>query len=234
MLSRDEDARRERLRKARVARGHKSARSAAATLNVAESSYRSHENGQRPINEAAAMLYAERLRVRYEWLWSGSGEMQKSSSEAEKLSTLYPLPNAALPTVQLSVSASLLPVRGRGQGGQGGEIVLDGTVMQRLPGPSSLSADDGAYGIEVIGESMLKRYRPGEIVWVDPRRAVHKGDCAVFQVRADNGELLAFVKEFARFSNGHVVALQYNPECELKWDREAVEAIHLIVGTGIR
>jgi phage repressor protein C with HTH and peptisase S24 domain len=234
MLSKEEDARRERLVRARVAMGHKSARAASAALGVAESSYRSHENGQRPIKEASAMFYAERWNVRYEWLWDGSGEMQKNvTAELTQIKNRH-TPNATLPGFPASIEPARLPIRGRAQGGSGGEIVLDGTVMDTLPGPSQLTGVDGAYGLEVIGESMMKRYRPGEIVWVDPRRAVHKGDNAVFQVRMPTGELHAFIKEFVRFSNGHVVAYQHNPEMELTWDRDDVEAIHLIVGTGIR
>jgi phage repressor protein C with HTH and peptisase S24 domain len=248
MLSKEEESRRARLRTARVARQYKSARSASATLDLPESTYRSHENGQRPINEASAMLYAERLSVRFDWLWSGAGEMEgdnrKSNNVAHNAETVgrnhvsvpraTPTVNATLPGIAAATSSPMLPIFGRAMGGAGGEIVLDGTVMDSLPGPSGLAGVEGAYGLEVIGESMLNRYRPGEIVWVDPRRAVHKGDYAVFQVRMPSGELHAFIKRFMRFSNGDVIACQHNPEMEIAWPREDVEHIHLIVGTGIR
>lgn len=248
MLSRDEDGRRERLRKARVARQFKSARSASAALDLPESTYRSHENGQRPINEASAMLYAERFNVRFEWLWSGSGDMETSGNKPQGNARIpepivrnpstdaraTPIANATLTAYPGALSSPMLPIFGRAMGGSGGEIVLDGTVMDTLPGPSGLAGVEGAYGLEVIGESMLNRYRPGEIVWVDPRRAVHKGDYAVFQVRMPTGELRAFIKRFVKFSNGDVTACQHNPETELVWPREDVEHIHLIVGTGIR
>lgn len=234
MLSKDDEARRSRLMEARVAGGYRSARDAAGKLNLNESTYRSHENGSRAITRSAATLYAQRLNITFDWLWDGRGDMEQRSTKKDFEGPNSSFHNAALPGIQSKDQPTLLPVRGRGQGGSGGEIVLDGTIVQRLPGPSTLSEEDGAYGLEVVGESMLNRYRPREIVWVDPRRSVHRGDYAVFQVRMPNGELHAFIKEFVRYSDGNVIACQYNPEMELRWDRDDVEAIHLIVGTGLR
>ncbi len=234
MSSKDDEARRSRLMEARVAQGYRSARNAAEKLGLNESTYRAHENGSRVLTQPSAILYAQRLNITFDWLWHGKGDMLKVPTEKDFAAPNSASHNAALPVIQFKDQPALLPVRGRGQGGSGGEIVLDGTIVQRLPGPSTLSEEEGAYGLEVVGESMLNRYRPREIVWVDPRRSVHRGDNAVFQVRMPNGELHAFIKEFVRFSDGQVIACQYNPEAELKWDRDDVEAIHLIVGTGLR
>lgn len=231
MVTKDEEARRLRLRKLRVDAKFRSARDAAIKLDFAESTYRSHENGSRPLTEQAVMMYAEKFGVSYDWLWSG---IESSAEKYSKSTPEKPLPNAAFPIIPKTYDSSSLPIRGRAEGGDGGAIVLDGSVMDYLPGPSNLDHTTGAYGIEVIGDSMTRRYKPGEIVWVNPVRAVHKGDCAVLHVRQPNGELHAYVKEYVGHSNGHVVVCQYNPEREIQFDREEVEAIHLIVGTGIR
>lgn len=227
MLSKEEEARRQRLRSLRIARKHKSAMAAAKAIGVPDSTYRSYENGQRPLTEPAAMLYAEGFAASYDWLWEGAGEMDKPSRG-------QPAPNASSRLISPTTSNRLLPVRGRAQGGDGGEVVLDGSVIDHLPGPSSLDEVGDAYGVEVIGDSMVPRYFPREIVWVHPGRGVHGGDFAVFHVRQENGDLHAYVKRYVKHSNGKVIAAQFNPAREVIFDRDDVEEIHLIVAAGIR
>lgn len=237
MLSRDEEARRARLRQIRVEKGYRSARAASAALGLPESSFRSHENGSRPIREDAARLYAEKFNVNYSWLWNGLGDRLESNLRLDGYGEgnhQLTLANAIPYPIRPTTSGGILPIRGRARGGDGGEIVLDGTVADHLPGPAALEDVEGAYGVEIVGDSMAPRYLPGEIVWAHPARSAHKGDFVILQVRQDNGELHAFVKRFVRYSNGSVIVCQFNPEKELVFDREDVEAMHLIVGSGIR
>ena len=234
MGTRDDEARRLRLRKTRIGAKYKSAREAAHLLGLKESTYRAHENGGRELTEQAAMRYAEKFGISYDWLWSGIEPETNLRSRNVQKDTERPLPNGLTPIIPKAQDSSFLPIRGRAQGGDGGAVVLDGSVMDYLAGPSNLDHSSGAYGIEVIGDSMMRRYRPGEIVWVNPNRAVHKGDCAVLHVRQPNGELHAFIKEYVSRTDERVTVMQYNPEIEIVFDREEVEAIHLIVGTGNR
>lgn len=224
LLSKEEESRAERLVEVRTARGYTSARAAALDLDLTESTYRSHENKTRPIKSPVARRYAEKFRCTYQWLWAGTGERD------EKFQINLP-PNAAFSALPQTYASRLIPIRGRARGGVGGEIVLDGSETDHLLGPGSLNDVQCAYGVEVIGDSMEPRYEPGVIVWANPLRPIHKGDYAVFQVRQSNGDLVAFVKRFERFSNGSVIASQFNPPDQLIWDREDVEEMHLIVGT---
>ncbi len=196
-------------------------------MGVPASSYRSHENGQRPINEEAAMLYAEAYKANYEWLYNGAGDRDVAQQETVK-------PNASATLLLPQVSNRLLPVRGRAQGGDGGAVVLDGSIIDHLPGPSSLDSVNDAYGVEIIGDSMEPRYFAREIVWVHPGRGVHGGDFAVMHVRQPNGDLHAYVKKYIGRRSGRIIAYQYNPQGEISFDEEDVEQIDLIVASGIR
>jgi hypothetical protein len=63
-----------RLIEARVAAGFRSARAASEHHGWIESSYRSHENGARPIKRAAAIEYGRGFGVTADWILSGIGE----------------------------------------------------------------------------------------------------------------------------------------------------------------
>lgn len=81
---------------------------------------------------------------------------------------------------------------------------------------------------------MEPRYFAGEIVYVHPTRAIHKGAHIVLQVRSEDGDLHAYIKRYVCMSGDYVVVTQYNPAQEIRFDRGAVEAMHLIVKSGIR
>jgi transcriptional regulator with XRE-family HTH domain len=61
----------DRLKKAREARGYRSASDASMALGVREAAYRHHENGTRGITTERARAYATFFRVPFEWLVAG-------------------------------------------------------------------------------------------------------------------------------------------------------------------
>jgi len=221
------DERRERLQVARLEAELPSVASAADHFSISQSTWRSHENGTRDITKNAARIYAKKMGVNFEWLWNGVGEMRAKVP-------YLPAPNAKPEPREIVAGLKTLPIVGRAKGGNGSAIVLDGTVTDHIPSPRSLDDVPGAYGLEVVGDSMEPRYFAGEIVYVHPTRTIHKGAHVVLQVRGEDGDLHAYIKRFVSESAHEVVVTQYNPNDELRFDREAVEAMHLIVKSGIR
>ena len=65
----------ERLIWARKRQGYTDATAAARRFGWNENTYRSHENGQRPISKKAAAKYAKALKVPVGWLLFGEGSM---------------------------------------------------------------------------------------------------------------------------------------------------------------
>lgn len=63
----------ERLRRARIAAGFKSASESARAFGWGDAGYRHHENGTRPISAGAASRYAKSFGVSEEWLLFGRG-----------------------------------------------------------------------------------------------------------------------------------------------------------------
>ena len=91
--------------------------------------------------------------------------------------------------------SSNVPLIGFAQAGAGGFFddagfpVGQGWDLVEIPGQSS----DGAYALEVQGDSMLPLYRRGDVLVVQPHAAVRKGDRVV--VKTVSGEVMAKVLE---------------------------------------
>lgn len=78
----------------------------------------------------------------------------------------------------------------------------------RFPG----IGDDDVYALEVMGESMLPVYRPGDLVVVSPSATLRRGDRVV--VRLQNGEVLA--KELGRLTEKIAELRSFNPDFPLR------------------
>ena len=97
--------------------------------------------------------------------------------------------------------------------------------------PAALRGARDIYAIYFHGESMLPRFRPGEIGLVDPQRPVRPGDDVVVQLRADESDEVTsvLVKELVRSSAKELTLLQHNPALTFTLDRKAVVRIHRII-----
>lgn len=70
--------------------------------------------------------------------------------------------------------------------------------------------DDGAYALEITGDSMRPVFRPGDRIIVSPNDAPRRGDRIV--VRTREGEVMA--KELGRMTASSVELISLNPEFE--------------------
>lgn len=127
---------RDRLKWARLQRGFKTATDAAKRFSWNENTYRSHENGVRPISKKAAANYARAFRVPVGWLLYGEGS--PSGRPAQKVLGI------------VGAGGQVIPFDDYAQGAQPEEIELP-------PG-----APPDAVPVEVRGDSMWPRYFSGE------------------------------------------------------------------------
>lgn len=103
-----------------------------------------------------------------------------------------------------------IPLLGFAQAGAGGYFddagfpVGQGWEMVEFPTPSP----EGAYALEVQGDSMLPLYRDGDVLIVQPGAAVRRGDMVV--VKTTSGEVMA--KVLVRQTIQAVELLSLNPD----------------------
>lgn len=126
--------------------------------------------------------------------------------------------------------ARTLPVFGTAAGSALGATHVHTDVIEWLPCPPGLEGARDAYALYVVGESMMPRFRQGEIVFIAPHRPVRPGDDVILQVRRqEGGETESWIKEFTRISDGDIVTRQHNPPEEVTFKRGEVVEMHRII-----
>ena len=118
-----------------------------------------------------------------------------------------------------------LPVRSAGRGGEQQMFLQDGPIDWR-PKPFALINVLDAYAIYMVGESMLPRFRAGQLLYIDPGRPPTPG-YGVVVTKIDN---TVMVKEFGRWTPSALELQQYNPEETIEVPIAEVRDVHVIVG----
>ena len=103
---------------------------------------------------------------------------------------------------------------------------IDDEPAGSAPVPAYLSGVKGAYGLLVAGDDMAPRYRPGQLLHINPRRAPTLGSGVVARL-ADGRALL---REWGGVDGLHVVLSSYVAGEETV-DRSDIEAVHVVVGS---
>jgi len=111
---------------------------------------------------------------------------------------------------RLPSQSSSVPLIGFAQAGAGGFLddagfpAGQGWDLVEIPA----SARDGAYALQVQGDSMLPLYRDGDRLVVDPNASIRRGDRVV--VKTQDGEVMAKVLE--RQTSRAIELMSLNPE----------------------
>lgn len=139
-----------------------------------------------------------------------------------------------------------VPILGTTQGAtiwmrqDGGRIEVEKTLVEREPfgfvrRPPAF-ARRPVYALYVTGESMMRRFRPGDLVYVDSRREPSVGDDVIVQLiedareDADPAEVQSvLVKTLVRRGADFYELEQYNPEAVFRIEKSRVAAIHRII-----
>lgn len=103
--------------------------------------------------------------------------------------------------------------------------------LRRLP---TIKDRHDVYGIVVVGESMIPRFRPGEPVYVDPKRAPQIGDDVIIQLVQPDGDggqevISALIKTLVRRSSGFIELEQYNPTQIFRLETNKIFQVHRII-----
>lgn len=128
-----------------------------------------------------------------------------------------------------------LPIRGLSAGGDMERVVFSSNdIYAHAERPPSLVGIDEAYGVEMREMSMADRYLPNrDILHVNPRAPLYPGEFVVIHVLdKSTDQTIGFVKQFKGYDGDKAVFTQLNPPKTLRFKREDIVAIDVIVGTG--
>jgi phage repressor protein C with HTH and peptisase S24 domain len=127
-----------------------------------------------------------------------------------------------------------VPIRGQGMGGREGALIFTADDnFGEIEAPPKLHGVPDAYAVYVIGNSMLERFKHGEVVFVHPYEPIKKDDDVVVQIQtSDGGPVVGYVKRFVSKDDKTLKVMQLHPKKVLTFACSAVVALHKIVMAG--
>lgn len=166
--------------------------------------------------------------LQLEWLISGSGR----EPEAREPANIAPTPRREIFPVD-GLPAATIPAYGQAMGGEDGYFILNGNKVADILAPPGLVGVREAYAVYVSGDSMEPRYYAGEVLYVNPRLPVRRGDFVVAQVQYEGEDVpRGYVKRFVRMNDSGLVLAQFNPAKEMRFASAQVVSVHRITGSG--
>src|SRR6185437_11636467 len=123
----------------------------------------------------------------------------------------------AVPIEQLVRRAADFPVYAAAEGGPG-EIIVGSDPVDWQPRPQRLANVRDAYGLYIIGESMVPEYRPGDVALINPALPQIGGEVYIFY--ADRaGEARATIKHLRRATTDKWLVSQHNKPRDFELSR---------------
>ena len=125
--------------------------------------------------------------------------------------------------------------------GDGKPLKIEKTLVEAEPvayvrRPPAIVRNRRIYALYITGSSMEHRYRPGDLVYVDPRRAPHVGEDVIVQLigearaDADPAEVTSvLVKQLVRTTATHYELAQHNPPLTFRIAKTQITEIHRII-----
>ena len=181
-----------------------------------------------PVSEATDLIRAER------------GELDPPSPRMTRMrvrgdsAPMGPLKHMPISQVDPVQVARELPILGYSAGGESGRFILNGEIVGTVGCPPELARVSNAYCVYISGPSMIPRFYPGEIAYVDPNRPPRGDDFVVVQIgEPGSGEPPeGFVKQFVGWTDETLTLHQFNPDQNLVFPSARVISVHNVVLSG--
>jgi transcriptional regulator with XRE-family HTH domain len=107
-------------------------------------------------------------------------------------------------------SGRTLPVYCAAEGGPG-EIVITTEPIEMVLRPWYLGEVKDAYAVVIVGESMVPKFHPGDMVVINPKEPILRDRYYLFIQENETGEFIATVKRLISATATEWKVEQYNP-----------------------
>lgn len=183
------------------------------------------ETGQRKMTVDWAVKLARPLGVEPALLLGLDVPAVPTATPRPARPALAPLLRTA-PVPQAQAAASM-PVRAAARGGVDQEMFLEDGPIDWITRPDYLKNARDPYAMYVVGDSMMPRFRPAQLLHVNPHKPPAPGSGVVVVKR--NKAVL--VKEFVRRGTDAVILREYRPaDREFTVALEDLDTLHTVVG----
>lgn len=203
-----------KLRQLRLAAGFESAAAAARRYGWSLNTYKSHENGTRPISKKAAAMYANAYKVLEGWLLYNSGpkhplpesrpEVYKGEltsqpvDERSSISGQIGLAHRAIPRLSWEIMASVTNID---------QAIAEATDFYLVPADDRLPPL--SFAMKIPDDSMLatngpsdNSFRRGDDVLFTPHKPVSPGDFVLAKIFARNETVFRQYREIGYDKQG--------------------------------
>lgn len=190
----------------------------AKRVGVSQQAINSLETGLTERSRHIAQI-ARALDVTVDYLLDGDGTPAPAASPVE------------LPPVHFSSLPKDVPVYGQTVGGEDGNFLFNGQVIDYFRRPPGAATMRDLYGLFVTGTSMWPRFEDGEPIYASPSRPPAIGDYVIIQVHgSDEGSTPeSYIKRLVKRTPTKIICEQFNPAKQIEYEREMVVSIHRVV-----
>lgn len=208
------------LQVARERAGYRNAAEFARRHDLVESTYRSHENGTRPLTMAAAKEYAPYLKVPWASLLEPvAGEQTvmpfTSNTHFPAKNNVNKLQDRVLNVTELSRDVPVLGTAACGDG-EADLFELNGQTVDFVRRPPRLIGVRDAFAVVVAGLSMSPWSEPGDVCYVAPHDPPRINDYVLVQLKPKkSGDApRAYIKKLIKRTSKEIRLLQFEPREE--------------------
>ncbi|MEO6382019.1 MAG: LexA family transcriptional regulator [Nitrobacter sp.] len=144
-----------------------------------------------------------------------------------------PQAQAALPPVADPYGPKDFRIYTAAEGGPG-EIIRSTDPVDWWPRPIEVQKVKGAYGMYIVGTSMVPEFKPGHVAVINPNLPHVGGKPYIFYGETESGQVRATIKELRRYTSENWHVTQHNPpdgqKAEFVLSRKVWREAHRIVG----
>lgn len=115
-------------------------------------------------------------------------------------------------------------------GGDDGDFALNGQIVGYARRPAGIARIRNVFAVHVIGESMVPRYEPADLLYCGGRAPV-PGDDVVIEMFPKDDETVgkAYIKRLVRRTASEIVCKQFNPAMEMTFNPYEMKAMHRVI-----
>lgn len=154
--------------------------------------------------------------VELDWLMTAKGESPPTAA-AQRLPAGSPRPP--------------VPVAGWASGHEGADFLVRSDIQDFVPRPAGVSDRLPVYALYVTNTSMVPRFKPNDLLFVQQHKAPKPGDDVVIQVTQGphDQEVSGYIKTFVRKTARKWICEQYNPKKTVEFDVGDVISVDRVI-----
>lgn len=120
-----------------------------------------------------------------------------------------------------------LPILGRAQGGDDGNMILEENPIDWTFRPTDLQGVQSAFAVFVTGNSMVPKYCEHDIAYIHPSLPPRPGRFVLIETIENEG----FIKQFLSWRQDTLVLKQFNPEKTITFHKSQIKNVMLVIGS---